>query len=111
MKRIIVSTITAVAIVILTSATTIHFYEANKSTGESEQMGGYYIFVDSKPVMEYDFLGTVKGGAGAFTSGQYTEVRDGLIKKAQKDFPEGNGLILNLCNGCVDKADVVKFKD
>ncbi len=84
--------------------------KSNNSLAEVNQIGGYYIFVDSKPSAEYDYLGTVKG-AGFVSSAQYQPVRDGLIRKARKKFPNGDGLIFNFANGSVDKVDVIKFKE
>lgn len=84
-------------------------YEVRKSTAEVERYQGYYIYTDSKPVQEYTYLGTVKVSTG--WSGQYEPVRDGLIKKALKEYPKADGLILNLKDGGADKADVILFKD
>lgn len=91
--------------------TIITTYEANNSTAEVEQMQGLYIFSDSKPVKEYEYLGSVKSNTGGFGSPQYTGVRDRLIKNAKKKYPNGEGLILNLKTGSADLADVIKFKE
>jgi len=74
---------------------------------EVNQQQGFYLFVDSKPKADYDFLGTVKFSFGFST--QYQSVRDGLIKKARKKFPDGDGIIFYFNNGGIDKADVIKF--
>ena len=84
-------------------------YEAKKSTGEVDQFQGLFIFVDSKPVMEYEYLGTVKSSVSLGDS-QYTGVRDRIIKKAKKDFPEADAIILTFKSGGSDKADAIKFK-
>lgn len=81
-------------------------YDSKKSTGEVEQYEGLYIFTDCKPVMETEYIGTVKSSFGS----QYQDVRDKLIKKAKKDYPEAEALVLTLKSGGTDKCDVVKFK-
>lgn len=91
-------------------AFTVAKYDPKKSTAEVEQFQGLYVFVDANPVMEYEYLGTVKS---SFSLGdeQYTGVRDRLIKKCKKDYPLANGLILTFKTGGADKADAIKFKE
>lgn len=80
-----------------------------KSTAQVNQVQGLYIFTDSKPVLEYEYLGTVKA-ALTLRSPQYTDVRDKLIRKAKEEFPGAEGVILNFKTGASDQADVIKFK-
>ena len=77
-------------------AFTVANYIPKNSTAEVEQTQGCYIFVDCKPVMEYEYLGTVKVSMSLLGSGQYQDVRDKLIKKAKKDYPQADGLLLIL---------------
>lgn len=70
------------------------------------QVQGLYIFTDSKPKNDFKYLGTVKS-TGTFGNPQYENVRDRLIKQAKKEFPKGNGLIIDLRTGQADKADVI----
>lgn len=70
-----------------------------------------HVFSDAKPSSEYEYLGTIKSSTGGFGSPQYESVRDRLIKKAKKEYPRANGLILNLREGKADQADVILFKD
>lgn len=83
-------------------------YEPGKKTADVNTYEGVYIFTDSKPVKEYTYLGTVKS-VGAFSSGQYEQVRNKLIKLAKKEYPGCEGIILELKDGGTDKADVIKF--
>lgn len=83
----------------------------DNNLAEVNQVQGYYIFVDSKPVKEYEYLGTVKVTAWNVSSEQYQGVRDGLIKKARKEYPKGDGIIFNFSASGSDQADVVKFKE
>lgn len=84
-------------------------YEARTTTAEVEQMQGLAIFVDAKPVREFDFLGSEKIGLNLFGSGKYSDVRDRLIKKVRKEYPNANGIILHLADG-KDAADAVRIK-
>ena len=87
-------------------------YDARQNTAEVEQIQGLYVFVDSKPVLEYDYLGTINGTGGrASLNPQYTVVRDILLKRAKKDYPTADGIILHLNAGGRDRCDVIKFKE
>lgn len=82
----------------------------DNNLAEVEQIQGFYVFIDSKPVQEYEYLGTVKSSMNLISS-QYQSIRDALIKKARKEHPSGNGIIFHFSNGGTDKADVIKFKE
>lgn len=109
MKKIILGSLIGIGLSTLV-AFTVATYDPKKSTGEVEQFEGYYIFVDSRPVMEYEYLGTVKGPSLSMGSGQYTAVRDKLIKRAKKDYPRADALIFTFKDGGTDKVDAIKFK-
>lgn len=88
-------------------------FKAAPDTNRAEvnSVQGLLIFTDSRPVAEYSYLGTVKGpGPYGLDDPQYTNVRDVLIKRAKKQFPEANGIILQLNSGGEDKADAIKMK-
>jgi len=80
-------------------------YEAKNNTAEVDQLEGVYFFANSKPVKEYEYLGSVKIG---FTMGNggYQDMREKLVKKAKKEYPKADGIIYN----GDDKADCIKFK-
>lgn len=84
----------------------------NKKNGLAEvnKMQGVYLFTDSEPVQEYEHLGTVGNGA-YLGSSQYEGVRNNLLKKALKKYPNADGVIFHLHDGGSDKADAIKFKD
>jgi hypothetical protein len=86
------------------------FYDVRKSTADVDQVEGMYIFTDSKPVAEYDFLGSVK--ASFSMSGSYGEIRNKLARKAKKDYPTANALIIHMGGGQLqaDRADAVLLK-
>jgi hypothetical protein len=96
------------SILVLAFAFTISEYKPNHSTAETSKIDGFYIFTDSKPVMPHDSLGVVDLG---FVSGtQYESIRTNLIKRARKQYPTADGLILNLNKTGLDQCNVIKFK-
>lgn len=105
MKWIIGSMITFIGLI----SFTVIKYDAKINTAEVEQYEGIYVFVDSKPVREYEYLGTEKV---IFTlgSGQYRDIRDKLIRKVKKEYPQANGIIFHFNEGAADKADAIKIK-
>jgi hypothetical protein len=107
MKKLILGSLIGIGLTTVV-AFTVANYEVKKSTGDVEQMQGLYIFTDSKPAMEYEYLGTVKSSFGM--DSQYQGVRDKLIGKAKKDFPTADALIMQFKSGGTDKCDAVKFK-
>lgn len=85
-------------------------YEAKPSTSEVNRIEGLLIFTDSKPVLEYEYLGTVKSNTGGFGNPQYEGVRNRLINNVKKEYPQAEGAIMYLNYGQADKADAIKFK-
>lgn len=83
--------------------------QKNIGKGKVEQYQGVYIFVDSKPVGETEYLGTVKKSIG-LRGGQYTVLRAALIKKCKGQFKDAQGLLLKFVEGGADMGDAVKFK-
>ncbi len=81
----------------------------NVSQAEVNQLQGVFVFTDSKPTGDFEYLGTVKTGIG-FNSGQYQPVRDLLIKKLKKNFPQADGAIFHFNDGNADGCDAIKFK-
>jgi hypothetical protein len=104
--------IALLTIVFLSTASvrSVHKSDDNKSAAIVDQVNGLYVFIDSKPSAEYDYLGTVDTRKVSFPNPQYQYVRDYLLKKAKKEFPSGDAVLLHLSAGDHDKADVIKFK-
>lgn len=83
-------------------------YKPNYSTAEVSKIDGFYVFTESKPILPHDSLGTVDLG---FVSGtQYDNIRTNLLKRARKNYPNSDGIILNLNKNGMDFAYVIKFK-
>jgi hypothetical protein len=95
MKKIIIGCLIGIGLTSLVALKGAN-YEPKKATGEVEQMQGLYIFTDSKPVLDYEYLGTVK--VTFALDAQYQGVRDKLIKKAKTD---KNQLLLRVKLGTV----------
>jgi hypothetical protein len=82
--------------------------DTSKATAEVSIIDGVFIFTDSKPLCQYDELGVVE----LYFSGdtQYQSVRDNLIKKAKKKYPEADGLIFDFNKKGIDKCVAIDFK-
>ena len=102
MKKLIFGLIIGISFTALVGAG-IESYTVNKNTATVEIYQNIRVFTDSKPVMEYEYLGTVKMTIAL--SGKYSEVRDFLIKTAMKKYPECDAIIIDR-----GRADVIKFK-
>jgi hypothetical protein len=102
MKKLILGLLLGVSFTVLVGAG-VEAYTVSKSTANVEIVQGVRVFHDSKPVMEYEYLGTVKMTIAL--TGNYSEVRDYMIKQAKKKYPMGEAIIID-----GSKADVVKFK-
>ncbi len=106
-------TIIIFAIVALLSFT-VAKQPTTQAAAEVNQVSGCYLFVDSKPVSPYDYLGTVKPSLlNQLTepgTGQYQHVRDLLIQAVKKKFPKANGIIFDFHDGGTDKADAILIK-
>lgn len=91
------------------------YQNIKSSAAEVNQYQGIYIFTDCKPSKEYKYLGSVKPKGRGWdiidaNSNQYTELRDRLIKAVKKQYPEADGLILDLKDKAENIADAVQFK-
>ena len=95
----------AVAVVI--SAFTIPSMNEGKELAKVKQVDGYFIFMNSVPVAEYEILGTVKK-TGIVMSGSPKEMFNTLLKRAKKDFPKCDGIIFDDVE--IEHASCIKFK-
>ena len=80
--------------------------EPSKTSANVEQIQGLYLFIKSKPVLEYEYLGTCK--TSITWSAKASEAINVMIKKVKKDYPSADGVIFtdeNLWQG-----DAIKFK-
>lgn len=82
-----------------------------KGQATVNQENGYYFFVESVPQAEYTYLGTVT--VSMTMTGAYSELKKALFKKAKKQYPNANGIIIKGIGGMLDdsgKADVILLK-
>ena len=107
MKKSLIGFVLGISIAILPAFKEVNVIP-NESTAEVNNVAGFYIFTDSKPIAPHDILGEVDLG---FVSGtQYENIKTNLLKRARKMYPNGNGVILILNKNGMDKCQVIKFK-
>jgi hypothetical protein len=104
MKKYLIGVAAGIALTVLTAM--VQNYQVKKATAEVQSYENILVFTDSRPVMEYEYLGTVK----ITFAKSHNDSRDGLIKKAKSEFPNAEGIIITVRPGQADKADVIKFK-
>jgi len=87
---------------------------SHKSTATVKQIQGCFIFIDSEPITNYKYLGTVtltrKESRRELSSLQYQDVRDALLTKLKKLYPQAQGVIYHFHDGDTDKADAIIFE-
>lgn len=82
----------------------------NKNHAKANQYQGLYIFVDSEPLDETEYIGTIKSRM-SLSGDQYVSVRDKLIRKCKSDHKDAKGLIIKFVSGGTDTGDAIKFKN
>jgi hypothetical protein len=80
-------------------------YEPKKATAEVEQEEGLYIFYRSKPVMDYEYIGTYK--IGLIWDDKPKLLFKKLVKKTKEKFPNAEAIIID---NDMEKCDAIKFK-
>ncbi len=80
--------------------------QENTGNANAEQVEGYYIFLLSKPVKAYEYIGTVK--TGATWSGKPEQNLKSILKRVKKDYPKADGIIFQ--DVSMEKVDAIKFK-
>jgi len=102
MKKLILGIIIGVSFTALIGAG-IENYVVGKQTANVVKSENILIFHDCTPVMEYEYLGTIKMGIAV--TGKYSEIREYMIKTAKTKYPQADAIIIDK-----GKADVIKFK-
>jgi hypothetical protein len=103
MKKITIFLLGALTVGLL--AFKVATYETKKSTAEVEQEEGMYVFYRSKPVTEYEYLGTYK--IGMVWDDKPKLLFNKLIKKTKDKYPNADGVIID---NEMEKCDAIKFK-
>ena len=95
-----------IAVLGLTSA--VSKFVTTKGTATVNQVQGMYIYIQSKPAQEYDYLGNVSS-AGVVKSYKEDDMIEHMIKRAKDKYSTADALIFisgeNLC-----KVDAIKLK-
>jgi hypothetical protein len=81
--------------------------QSKKDIASVEQAQGMYVFLQSKPLAEYEVLGTVKK-TGLVWTGSPKEMYRTLLRRAKKDYPNCDGIIFEDID--MEHATCVKFK-
>lgn len=87
------------------------FSQNEKAKANVQKTQGLYIFNDCEPVCEYEIVERVKNVFTLSPHKDYESIKARLIKKALKEYPEAQALVLSLSSSGADNALVVKFKD
>lgn len=85
--------------------------KSNNSLAEVNQIGGYYIFAQSKPVADFEHLGTIKGPLmGEHDFDNLVQI---FIKKAKKKYPNGNAIVFDgpIKQTHNTSVSIIKFKE
>lgn len=83
-------------------------YDVRKNTAEVEMVHGIYVFTDSKPVLEYQYIGKVE--AFWIVQDDYETVRDEVVRLVKKKQKEANAVILHF-SGSSFTGDAIKIED
>lgn len=118
MKKHFISFIAGFGICFLMAmkSSTSSSYEPTKETANVSNYNGFLVYTDSKPVKKYEIVGFITSeevhrNLPKGFSQQYTAIRDRFIQSAIQQYSGvGNGLIFTFCDGCTDKAIVIKIK-
>jgi len=111
MKKLTLGVVIGICFTALIAAG-VESYTVNKQTAEVNKRFGLFVFTDCNPVLEYEILGEVKSSSALALSDDYGSRRDALIKKAKKNYPNADGVLLYPETDGLSKtrADVIKFK-
>lgn len=82
---------------------------ADHSAAQATQEQGYYIFIISKPVTPFEYLGTIQLNNWSTYSGSPKELLNKTIKKTKADYPKADAIIFSDME--MHKADCIKFKE
>ena len=80
-----------------------------KALADVHKYLGLYMFNDNEPLCKYIVLGRVKVTMN--WSSEYEGVRNHLIKKVLKRYPNADAVLLEMSDGGVDRAAAIKFSD
>lgn len=68
---------------------------------------GFYIFNDCEPVCEYEIVERLKSSFSMPSHKDYESIKAKFIKKALKEYPDADALVLSLVAGGTDHALII----
>ena len=98
------TTLTALAL-ILSLSLLFSFNTPTDRLANVDQVQGIYLFYHSKPVDDFEYMGTYK--IGMTISGQPDELFNKMLKKVKNQYPDAQAIIIA---EDMSKCDVIKFK-
>lgn len=110
MKKYIVPLLLGIAVFLIVMSITVLVYsitiiENSCDVAKVEQVQGYDIYWKSRPVCEYEYLGSVK--SAGIVPGKPANVLLHMIKRAKKEYPKADAIILD---GSMYVLDAIKYK-
>lgn len=103
MKKIIISCLFFIAIQYCYCQS---LEQHKKTDAEVQTKEGICLFVFSKPLKEYQYLGSIK--QKVFWTGQPQEMISIMLKKVKQQYPEADGIIFT--DAYMNEVDAIKFK-
>jgi hypothetical protein len=82
--------------------------DVNNALAIVQSIRGVLIFSDAKPKSKYNYLETIMLKR-VKRSYQYTSIRDQLIEKSKKEYPDLRAVIISMVFGAKDTADIIRF--
>jgi hypothetical protein len=107
MKYHLISFLSGVVLTVLLSFK-VEDYVTNFSIAEVLKVNELCIFTDSRPLMAYDTLGIME--LGFISDTQYESIKTHFMKRARKQYPDADGLILQFKRKGLDNCVVIKFR-
>lgn len=98
---IVIATLIALAVVLLTSSKPV-----SDKLARPNEVEGFKIFILCTPVDDYEKLGYIK--VGMTWSGKPDQLMNKILKKAKNDYPTGDAILINGID--LEQAMVIKFK-
>ena len=79
----------------------------NPADAQVEQISGLYVFIKSKPLNKFEYLGTVKGPT--FSNAEFDTMLPKMLKKVKEEYPKANAVLFNGEMGSSEKytADAI----
>ncbi len=80
--------------------------KTNQAAAVVQNLDGFLFFIASAPVSKYERIGFIK--LGATWSGQPHQRLNNIIKQARKEYPRGQGIIIDYN---YTEAEIIIFKE